>query len=120
MYWLRPAFRPRSRGRDSRADISKRAIVRLAAEPVAKVIGALTGDLMNLEPGWVAVNGVKFSNSQTAARDSASRSLAHARWACAESAPARPDCGFNDAQFGGRATSGPVPAGGVRGVLRLW
>ncbi len=49
-----------------------------AAEPVAKVIGASAGDVVDLEPGWVAVNGVKFPNSQTAARDSAGRPLAHA------------------------------------------
>ena len=50
------------------------------AEPVAKVIGALAGDVVELEPGWVAVNGVKFPNSQTAARDSAGRPLAHVPW----------------------------------------
>jgi len=47
------------------------------AEPVAKVIGALPGDVVELEPGWVAINGVKFANSQTAARDSSGRLLAH-------------------------------------------
>ena len=33
--------------------------------------------MVELEPGWVAVNGVKFPNSQTAARDSAGRPLTH-------------------------------------------
>jgi conjugative transfer signal peptidase TraF len=47
------------------------------AEPVAKVIGALPGDVVELEPGFVAVNGMKFPSSQTAARDSAGRPLAH-------------------------------------------
>ena len=47
------------------------------AEPVAKVIGAMPGDVVELEPGFVAVNGVKFPNSRTAARDSAGRPLAH-------------------------------------------
>jgi conjugative transfer signal peptidase TraF len=47
------------------------------AEPVAKVIGAMPGDVVELEPGWVAVNGVKFPNSRTAACDSAGRSLTH-------------------------------------------
>jgi conjugative transfer signal peptidase TraF len=50
------------------------------AEPVAKVIGAVTGDVVELEPGWVAVNGVKFSNSQTAVGDSAGRPLSHVLW----------------------------------------
>ena len=41
------------------------------------MIGALPGDEVEIEPGFVAVNGVKFPNSQTAARDSAGRPLAH-------------------------------------------
>ncbi len=36
------------------------------AEPVAKVIGALPGDVVQVEPDAVAVNGARFSNSRTA------------------------------------------------------
>src|ERR1700733_11369783 len=32
------------------------------AEPIAKVIGAIPGDGVELEPGWVAVNGMKFAD----------------------------------------------------------
>ena len=78
--WLPPACRPRSRGRDSRAAISKGAIVRREPSRSRRCIGALPGDVVELEPGWVAVNGVKFPNSQTAARDSAGRPLAHVPW----------------------------------------
>lgn len=35
------------------------------AEPVAKVIGAVSGDVLDIEPGFVAVNGVRFANSRT-------------------------------------------------------
>jgi conjugative transfer signal peptidase TraF len=90
-----------------------------AAEPVAKVVGAVSGDVVDLEPGWVAINGVKFLNSQTAARDSAGRPLAHATWGMR-----RVDAGevwlfgFNDARSWDARYFGAVPAAGVRGVLR--
>jgi conjugative transfer signal peptidase TraF len=53
---------------------------RAGAEPVAKVIGAVAGDMVDLEQGWVAVNAVTFANSRTAARDSAGRPLPHVAW----------------------------------------
>jgi conjugative transfer signal peptidase TraF len=90
-----------------------------AAEPVAKVIGAVSGDVVDLEPGWVAINGVKFPNSQTALRDSAGRPLSHAPWGTR-----RVDAGevwlfgFNDARSWDARYFGAVPAAGVRGVLR--
>ena len=89
------------------------------AEPVAKVIGAVAGDVVDLEPGWVAINGVKFPNSQTAARDSAGRPLAHVPWGAR-----RVDAGevwlfgFNNARSWDARYFGPVPAADVRGVLR--
>ena len=64
--WPPPVFRPRLRGRDSRGAISSEGDCPAGAEPVAKVIGALPGDEVEIEPGFVAVNGVKFPNSQTA------------------------------------------------------
>ena len=119
MCWLPPAFRPRSRGRDSRAAISKGAIVRRQPSWSRRSIGAVSGDVVDLEPGWVAINGVKFPNSQTAARDSAGRPLAHAPWGTR-----RVDAGevwlfgFNDARSWDARYFGAVPAAGVRGVLR--
>jgi conjugative transfer signal peptidase TraF len=90
-----------------------------AAEPVAKVIGAVAGDVVDLEPGWVAVNGVKFSNSQTAARDSASRPLPHVRWGSRQVDTGEVWLfGFNDARSWDARYFGPVPRAGVRGVLR--
>jgi conjugative transfer signal peptidase TraF len=89
------------------------------AEPVAKVIGAVAGDTVDVEPGWVAVNGVKFPNSRTAARDSAGRPLAHVL-----SGARRVGAGeiwlfgFNDARSWDARYFGPVPFAGVRGVLR--
>ena len=78
--WSPPVFRPRSRGTGLARGYLRRGDCPAGAEPVAKVIGALAGDVVEVEPGWVAINGVKFSNSQTAARDSAGRPLAHVAW----------------------------------------
>jgi conjugative transfer signal peptidase TraF len=47
------------------------------AEPVAKIVGALPGDIVDIEPQWVAVNGSRFLNSASADRDSAGRPLPH-------------------------------------------
>jgi conjugative transfer signal peptidase TraF len=89
------------------------------AEPVAKVIGAFAGDVVELEPGWVAVNGVKFSNSRTAARDSAGRSLSHVLWGARRVAPGEVWLfGFKDLRSWDARYFGPVPLAGVRGVLR--
>ena len=89
------------------------------AEPVAKVIGAVAGDLVELEPGWVAINGVRFPNSQTAAHDSAGRSLAHTPWGVRRVGAGEVWLfGFNDARSWDARYFGPVPAAGVRGVLR--
>jgi conjugative transfer signal peptidase TraF len=88
------------------------------AEPVAKVIGAVAGDVVDLEPGWVAVNGVKFSNSQTAECDSAGRPLRHVpSGAHRVSAGEVWLFGFNDARSWDARYFGPVPRAGVRGVL---
>jgi len=46
-------------------------------EPVAKVLGALPGDVVKVAPEGVAVNGVPFANSATAARQRGP--AAHAR-----------------------------------------
>jgi len=50
------------------------------AEPVAKIVGALPGDTVNIEPQWVAVNGARYPNSATADRDTAGRPLPHVPW----------------------------------------
>jgi conjugative transfer signal peptidase TraF len=89
------------------------------AEPVAKVIGAMPGDVVELEPGWVAVNGVKFPNSQTAVRDSAGRPLAHVPSGAYQVRAGEVWLfGFNDTRSWDARYFGPVPLANVRGVLR--
>jgi conjugative transfer signal peptidase TraF len=89
------------------------------AEPAAKVIGALPGDVVELEPGWVAVNGVKFPNSRTAARDSAGRSLTHVLSGAYRVGTGEVWLfGFNNARSWDARYFGPVPLANVRGVLR--
>jgi conjugative transfer signal peptidase TraF len=89
------------------------------AEPVAKVIGALPGDEVELEPGWVAVNGMKFTNSETAARDSAGRPLAHVPSGVRRVGTGEVWLfGFNNIRSWDARYFGPVPLANVRGVLR--
>jgi conjugative transfer signal peptidase TraF len=89
------------------------------AEPVAKVIGAMPGDVVELEPGWVAVNGMKFTNSQTAARDSAGRPLAHVPSGARQVGAGEVWLfGFNNSRSWDARYFGPVPLANVRGVLR--
>jgi conjugative transfer signal peptidase TraF len=89
------------------------------AEPVAKVIGALPGDVVEVERGCVVVNGVKFSNSQTAARDSTGRPLGHVAWG-GHRVRGREIWlfGFNNPRSWDARYFGPVPAVDVRDVLR--
>jgi conjugative transfer signal peptidase TraF len=89
------------------------------AEPVAKVVGAIGGDAVDVEPGWVAVNGVKFSNSQMAARDSASRPLAHVSMGARRVGESEIWLfGFNNARSWDARYFGPVPSANLRGVLK--
>jgi len=89
------------------------------AEPVAKVIGAVAGDVVKVEPGWVAVNSVTFPNSRTAARDSAERPLDHVLWGVSRVAAGEVWLfGFNDPRSWDARYFGPVPLASVRGVLR--
>jgi conjugative transfer signal peptidase TraF len=89
------------------------------AEPVAKVIGAVPGDAVEVEPGWVAINAVTFANSWTAARDSAERPLDHVAWGVRRVAPGEVWLfGFNDSRSWDARYFGPVPLASMRGVLR--
>jgi conjugative transfer signal peptidase TraF len=89
------------------------------AEPVAKVVGAIAGDVVEVEPGWVAVNGVKFSNSRMAARDSANRSLAHVSLGVRRVGESEVWLfGFNNARSWDARYFGPVPSANLRGVLK--
>ena len=46
------------------------------AEPVAKIVGALPGDVLEVQPGWVSVDGQVFADSAVAAHDSIGRPIA--------------------------------------------
>jgi conjugative transfer signal peptidase TraF len=89
------------------------------AEPVAKVIGALPGDLLTVEHSQVAVDGVRFSDSRTAARDSSGRPLPHVLWGARRVAAGEVWLfGFNDARSWDARYFGAVPLASVRGVLK--
>jgi len=89
------------------------------AEPVAKVIGALPGDLIELGAEGVAVNGIRFVDSRTSLRDSSGRRLPHEPQGAYRVAPGQVWLfGFNDPRSWDARYFGPVPLVGVRGVLR--
>jgi conjugative transfer signal peptidase TraF len=89
------------------------------AEPVAKVIGAQPGDVLEVEAGWVAVNGVKLTNSRTAKIDSSGRALGHVPWGVRSVEAGEVWLfGFNDPRSWDARYFGPVPRAGVYGVLR--
>ena len=50
------------------------------AQPVLKRVGAVPGDLVDLRPDGVAVNGTRLSDSAPALTDSLGRPLHHAPW----------------------------------------
>ena len=89
------------------------------AEPVGKVVGALPGDVVEIEPGWVAVNGVRFARSATALHDSAGRPLEHFAWG--KQKVGASDVwlfGFNDRRSWDSRYFGPVPIANVRGEIK--
>ncbi len=89
------------------------------AEPVDKIIGALPGDILDVEPGWVSVNGVRFPDSAMASRDSAGRPLAHVAWGKRRVAAGEVWLfGFNDRRSWDSRYFGPVPLANLRGELK--
>jgi conjugative transfer signal peptidase TraF len=89
------------------------------AEPVGKIVGALRGDVVEIEPGWVAVNGVHFKRSAFAARDSAGRPLRHLAWGSYRVAAGQVWLfGFNDRRSWDSRYFGPVPLANVRGAIK--
>jgi len=89
------------------------------AEPVAKQIGALFGDVIELDPDRVSINGICFPNSRTAAQDSRGRQLPHVVWGAHRVAPDQVWLfGFNDARSWDARYFGPVPLAVVRGILK--
>jgi conjugative transfer signal peptidase TraF len=90
-----------------------------AAEPVDKMVGALPGDTVDIEPGWVAVNGKHFADSATASHDSAGRALTHV--ACGKRTVAPNQIwlfGFNNPRSWDSRYFGPIPLSSIRGDLK--
>lgn len=88
------------------------------AEPVAKLAAALPGDVVQVERGWTAVNGVRFPGSQVAVHDSAGRILLHVSWGRCTVAPGEVWLfGFHDPRSWDGRYFGPVPISNVQGAL---
>jgi conjugative transfer signal peptidase TraF len=89
------------------------------AEPVAKLIGALPGDVLEVQPGWVSVDGQRFDDSTVAPRDSTGRPLPHVPWGRRQVAPGEVWLfGFHNARSWDARYFGPVPLSRVQGVLK--
>ncbi|MBF6569370.1 MAG: conjugative transfer signal peptidase TraF [Candidatus Binataceae bacterium] len=88
------------------------------AEPVDKIVGALPGDVVDIEPGCVAINGKRIAHSATATRDSLDRPLSHVEWG--KHVVAANEVwlfGFNDRRSWDSRYFGPIPIASVRGKL---
>ncbi len=89
------------------------------AEPVGKIIGALPGDTVQVERGWVSVDGVRFARSAVAERDSARRPLRHVPWGKYLVGTGQVWLfGFNDSRSWDSRYFGPIPRANVRGKLQ--
>jgi conjugative transfer signal peptidase TraF len=89
------------------------------AEPIAKRVGALAGDIIVISAGYVAVNGDRLSSvSETSPIDSRGRILEHVAWGARR---VDPDSvwlfGFNNPRSWDSRYFGPVSSMDVRGVL---
>jgi conjugative transfer signal peptidase TraF len=89
------------------------------AEPVGKIIGALPGDIVEIEPRWVSVNGVRFERRAVATRDSAGRPLPHVTWGSHRVASGEVWLfGFNDRRSWDSRYFGEIPLANVRGKIK--
>jgi len=88
------------------------------AEPVGKIIGALPGDTVQVERGWVSVDSVRFARSAVAERDSARRPLRHVPWGKYRVGANQVWLfGFHDRRSWDSRYFGPIPLANVRGKL---
>jgi conjugative transfer signal peptidase TraF len=88
------------------------------AEAVGKIAGALPGDLVEIERGFVTVNGVGYTNSAVAMHDSAGRPLPHVTLGKHVVSPNEVWLfGFNDRRSWDSRYFGPIPLTRVRGKL---
>jgi len=89
------------------------------AEPVGKIVGALPGDIVEIERGWIGVNGVRFRRSAVASHDSAGRPLAHIAWGTHRVPSGQVWLfGFNDRRSWDSRYFGPVPLANIRGEIK--
>jgi conjugative transfer signal peptidase TraF len=89
------------------------------AEPVVKILGAIQGDEVAVDSGFVAINHVRFPHSQTVAVDSRGRPLPHVAWGPRQVAAGEVWLfGFNNPRSWDARYFGPIPADNVRGVLQ--
>ena len=87
------------------------------AEPVLKVIGGLRGDEVDVEAGWIAVNGKRLANSATLTRDSAGRPLTHVVWGKRRVGTEEVWLfGLNNRRSWDSRYFGPIPLRAIRGV----
>jgi conjugative transfer signal peptidase TraF len=89
------------------------------AEPVGKIIGALPGDLVEIEPRWVSVNDTRFERSAVATRDSDGRPLPHVTWGSHRVASGQVWLfGFNNGRSWDSRYFGAIPLANVRGQIK--
>jgi conjugative transfer signal peptidase TraF len=89
------------------------------AEPVAKVVLALPGDLLEVAPAGISVDGKPFADSAVAVRDSIGRPLPHVAWGRHLVAPGEVWLfGFHNPRSWDARYYGPVPLSAVRGILK--
>jgi conjugative transfer signal peptidase TraF len=89
------------------------------AEPVGKIVGALPGDIVEIEPAWIGVNGMRFKRSVVAERDSAGRALPHVAWGSHRVQAGEVWLfGLNDRRSWDSRYFGPVPLANVRGQIK--
>ena len=83
------------------------------AEPVAKVVLALPGDVLEVQPAGVSVDGKTFADSAVAARDSLGRPLPHVAWGRHRVAPGEVWLfGFHNPRSWDARYFGPIPLSG--------
>ncbi|HUY39580.1 MAG TPA: conjugative transfer signal peptidase TraF [Candidatus Binataceae bacterium] len=88
------------------------------AEPVDKIVGALPGDIVEIEPRWIAINGKRIAHCVTAAHDSTGRPLTHVAWGKRQVVMNEVWLfGFNDRRSWDSRYFGPIPIANLRGKL---